>query len=114
MYYRFIVRPWLWLTTKTVENRVFQNMSVVEITDEVLGAYRFPVEQRLAAPGLRSGYPKRDYVRQFWQSDFDFLTMVWREWGLYYFDEAGILVLCDSPGAHHTRMATLPAPNVSH
>ncbi|GJH32352.1 type VI secretion system tip protein VgrG [Paraburkholderia hospita] len=101
MYYRFVVRPSLWLTKKTVDNRIFQNKSVVEITEEVLSEYDIVVEQRLGAPGFDNGYPARDYVRQFWCSDFDFLTRLWREWGLYYFYHGSTLVLCDSPGGHH-------------
>lgn len=99
-YYRVIVRPSLWLTKKTVENRIFQNKSVVEITEEILADHGIVVEQRLAAPSFVKGYPKRDFIRQFWCSDFDFLTMLWREWGLYYFYRGSTLVLCDSPGAH--------------
>ncbi|BCF92386.1 type VI secretion system Vgr family protein [Paraburkholderia largidicola] len=102
MYYRFIVRPSLWLTKKAVENRIFQNSNVVEITEDVLADYNIVVEQRLAAPGFRGGYPVRDYVRQFWCSDFEFLTMLWREWGIYYFYDGSKLVLCDSPGSHRT------------
>ncbi|MBP0588343.1 type VI secretion system tip protein VgrG [Paraburkholderia sp. LEh10] len=102
MYYRFIVRPSLWLTKKTVENRIFQNKNVVEITEEVLAAYNVVVEHRLGAPGFDNDYPVRDYVRQFWCSDFEFLTLLWREWGLYYFYEGSTLVLCDSPGGHHS------------
>ena len=33
------LRPWLWFLSKTHENRIFQNMSVVEIIEEVFGAY---------------------------------------------------------------------------
>ncbi|WP_227246693.1 type VI secretion system Vgr family protein [Paraburkholderia caribensis] len=100
MYYRFIVRPSLWLTKKTVENRIFQNRNVVEVTEEVLADYNIVVEQRLAAPGFDTTYPARDYVRQFWCSDFEFLTMLWREWGIYYLYDGSKLVLCDSPGSH--------------
>lgn len=101
-FYQFTVRPWLWLATRNRENRIFQNQSVVEITETVLTDRRYPFtfELRLAAPGLRGVYPKRDYVRQFWESDYDFLTRLWREWGLYFFMEGATLVLCDSPGSH--------------
>ncbi|EDZ98584.1 type VI secretion system Vgr family protein [Burkholderia sp. H160] len=100
-YYRVIVRPWLWLATRNCENRIFQNLSVVEITEQVLKqAYRFPIEMRLGALGLQGAYPKRDYVRQMWESDLSFLTRIWREWGIYYFFDGETLVLCDSPGAH--------------
>ncbi|MPW17181.1 type VI secretion system tip protein VgrG [Paraburkholderia sp. CNPSo 3157] len=104
MYYRFVVRPWLWLASRTVENRIFQNASVVEITEEILKSepYHFPVEWRLGAVGFRKGYPPRDYVRQFWQTDLEFLEQIWREWGIYYFFEGSTLVLCDSPGSHKT------------
>ncbi|APA85472.1 type VI secretion system tip protein VgrG [Paraburkholderia sprentiae WSM5005] len=100
-HYRFIVRPWLWLATKTCESRIFHDASVVDITDSILKErYHFPVLMELGAPGLCNGYPKRDYVRQMWESDFAFLTRIWREWGIYYLFDGMTLVLCDSPGSH--------------
>ncbi|NUX53566.1 type VI secretion system tip protein VgrG [Paraburkholderia sp. JPY418] len=100
-YYRLVVRPWLWLATKNCDSRIFQDASVVDITDRVLKErYHFPVVMELGAPGLRNGYPKRDYIRQMWESDFDFLTRIWREWGIYYLFDGMTLVLCDSPGSH--------------
>lgn len=101
-YYEIRVRPWLWLATLNRENRIFQNRNVVEITEAILGssAYPFTYELRLGPEGLRGIYPTRDYVRQLWESDFEFLTRLWREWGIYYFMDGSTLVLCDSPGAH--------------
>ncbi|GJH07360.1 type VI secretion system tip protein VgrG [Caballeronia novacaledonica] len=101
-YYQATVRPWFWLATRNRENRIFQNKSVVEITQAVLDSklYPFQYELRLAAPGLQGKYPKRDYVRQMWESDFHFLTRLWREWGVYFFMDDATLVLCDSPGGH--------------
>jgi type VI secretion system secreted protein VgrG len=103
VFYRFTVQPWLWLATQNQENRIFQNMSVDQITDAVLKDRRyggFPFELRLAASGLRGRYPTRDYVRQMWESDHAFLTRLWREWGLYFFMDGATLVIGDSPGAH--------------
>ncbi|WP_133645179.1 type VI secretion system Vgr family protein [Paraburkholderia flava] len=101
-YYTMRVRPWLWLATRNRENRLFQNQSAVAITETILGCARYPFryELRLGAVGLHGRYPVRDYVRQLWESDFDFLTRLWREWGIYYFMDGATLVLCDSPGAH--------------
>jgi len=99
--YRFTVRPWLWLATKNRESRIFQDASVVDITDRLLRErYPWPVLMELGGPGFGESYPKRDYVRQMWESDFDFLTRIWREWGIYYLFDGMTLVLCDSPGAH--------------
>ena len=102
-YYRFTVRPWLWIATQNRESRTYQNMDVVQVTETLLkgGNYPYPCEFRLGALGLKNGvYPKRDYIRQFWQSDYDFLTQIWREWGIYFLFDGLTLVLCDSPGSH--------------
>ncbi|CAE6872429.1 type VI secretion system Vgr family protein [Paraburkholderia domus] len=102
VYYQLVVRPWLWLATRNRENRIFQNQSVVEITESILKEknYPFRYELRLGAPGFRGIYPKRDYIRQCWESDYEFLSRLWREWGLYFFMDGSTLVLCDSPGSH--------------
>jgi type VI secretion system secreted protein VgrG len=84
--------------------RLFQDMSVVEITDAVLAAYTFPVDKRLTTPRPNSAWPKRDIQRQHWESDFTFLARLWQEWGIYFWfehsDGKHRLVLCDSIGAH--------------
>jgi type VI secretion system secreted protein VgrG len=102
-YYQFTVRPWLWLATQNCESRIWQNANVVEVTEEILkgGLYPYPYELRLGAVGLKNNvFPKRDYVRQYWESDYDMLTRVWREWGIYHVFDGMTLVLCDSPGSH--------------
>ncbi|MFM0228561.1 contractile injection system protein, VgrG/Pvc8 family, partial [Paraburkholderia dipogonis] len=100
MYYRLVVRPALWLTTKTSRSRIFQNRSVLDITSDVLRDYPVLYDMKVSAFRLRNGYPERDFVRQMWESDFHFLTRLWREWGLYYFEDNDRLVLCDAPGVH--------------
>lgn len=102
--YELTLRPWLWLATKNQDCRNFQDMSVLEITDEVLSAYTFPVENRLTTPRPNQVYPPRDIQRQHWESDYQFLCRLWQEWGIYYWfdhsDGKQRLVLCDSIGAH--------------
>ncbi|MFM0140914.1 type VI secretion system Vgr family protein, partial [Caballeronia grimmiae] len=101
VYYRFTVRPWLWLATQNRDNRVFQDMSVLDVTEAVLKSYTFPWDKRLAAVALNNNvFPKRDFIRQFWQSDYEFLKQLWTEWGLYYHFDGMKLMLCDSPGSH--------------
>ncbi|WP_371884773.1 type VI secretion system Vgr family protein [Caballeronia sp. S22] len=102
-YYQFTVRPWLWLASKNRDSRVFQDMNVLQVTEAVLksGNYKFPWQMRLAAVSLYNNvFPPRDFIRQFWQSDFEFLSQIWSEWGIYYHFDGMTLVLCDSPGSH--------------
>ncbi|CAN7759324.1 type VI secretion system tip protein VgrG [Caballeronia sp. LjRoot34] len=102
VYYQFTVRPWLWLASLNLENRIFQNQNVVEVSESILKekGYPFLYELRLAAPGFKGTYPKRDYIRQCQESDFQFLSRLWREWGLTFFMDGATLVLCDSSGSH--------------
>ncbi|WP_334040375.1 type VI secretion system Vgr family protein [Burkholderia ambifaria] len=101
--YALTLRPWLWHATKNCDCRIFQDMSVVEITDAVLSSYPFPAEKRLTTPRPNKAWPKRDIQRQHLESDWTFLQRLWEEWGIYYFFEHSEgkhrLVLCDSMGA---------------
>lgn len=101
--YALTLRPWLWHATKNCDCRIFQDMSVLEITDAVLSSYPFPVEKRLTTPRPNKAWPKRDIQRQHFESDWTFLQRLWEEWGIYYFFEHSEgkhrLVLCDAMGA---------------
>jgi type VI secretion system secreted protein VgrG len=97
MFYRFRLRPWLWLATLNRENRAFMDMSVEEISRAVLEKYPYPVEWQLGGPGYgRKVYPKRDYQRQFWESDWDYLDRLWQEWGITFHFDGITLVLRDN------------------
>jgi len=98
-YYRIRLRPLLWLATLNRENRTFRDKTVREITDEILKPYLFMVRWKLlgALNGTRP-YPKRDYQRQFWQSDFSYLDQLWQEWGITFYFEGATLVLTDNAG----------------
>jgi type VI secretion system secreted protein VgrG len=101
--YALTLRPWLWHATKELDCRIFQDMSVIEITDAVLSDYPFPVEKRLTTPRPNKVWPKRDIQRQHGESDWTFLQRLWEEWGIFYFFEHSEgkhrLVLCNSMGA---------------
>ncbi|RQS26678.1 type VI secretion system tip protein VgrG [Burkholderia sp. Bp8992] len=118
--YAVTLRPWFWLATKNCDCRIFQDMSVIEITDAVLAAYLFPVDKRLTPPRPNKTWPKRDIQRQHYESDWTFLQRLWEEWGIFYFFEHDEgkhrLVLCDSIAAlkpHGNAYSTIryQAPN---
>ncbi|WP_250474465.1 type VI secretion system Vgr family protein [Caballeronia sp. GAFFF1] len=97
--YSLKVRPWLFISTLNQDSRIWLGQDIVQITQDVLDAYPFPYELRLAGPGGGGAYPKRDYQRQYWESDFALLDRLWQEWGITYFFDGITLVLCDSPAA---------------
>jgi len=97
MFYRFRLRPALWLASLNRENRAFMDKDVVEITREVLKKYPIEVRYRLSGPGgQKSYYPKRDYTRQWFESDWNFLDRLWQEFGVTFFQQGDTLVLFDN------------------
>ena len=94
-FYRLRIRPWLWLATLNQDSRIFQDRTVVEISETILKKYPFHYELRLAGPGFGRQYPKRDYQRMFWESDWGYLNRLWQEWGIAFFFQGPTLVLCD-------------------
>jgi type VI secretion system secreted protein VgrG len=97
--YKLTLRPWLHLATLTSDCRIYQNQTVVQILDELLGGYGFAVDKRLI-----ERYPVRDYQTQYNESDFAFFARLCQEWGISYFfahDEGKHrLVLVDNMGAY--------------
>jgi type VI secretion system secreted protein VgrG len=97
------VRPWFWLLTRAQNCRIFQEMTVVEIVDEVFSEHGFPhVKWR------KSGtYTARNYCVQYRETDYDFICRLLEEEGLYfYFDnkmdanKIEELVFSDGVGGH--------------
>lgn len=107
--YRVTLRPWLWLATLTSDYKIFQDQSAVQIIDQVLADYPYPVEKRLdiekyaIQPESDANEP-RNFQVQYGETDFDFIQRLMEEWGIYWFFEhtegTHRLVLCDHVGAH--------------
>ncbi len=97
--YRATVRPWLWYLTRTSDCKIFQNKSVVEILEEVLGEYGFAFEKKLSA-----SYRQWDYCVQYQETDFAFVSRLMEHEGIYYYfkheKNQHTLVLADDMGAH--------------
>ncbi|CAB3754369.1 type IV secretion protein Rhs [Burkholderia sp. MSh2] len=100
--YELELRPWLYRATLTQDCRLFQDMTVVDITDAVLSKYPYPVDKRLGA--FLGVYPKRDVQRQASETDWAFLQRLWEEWGIWWWfehdDGRQRLVLSDAMGGH--------------
>lgn len=84
--YRLVVEPWLAFLRRRRDSYVFQNQSVPEIVDEVLGDY---LGQGALLPAWRwqlaeaSRYPPRSLCIQHQESDHDFVLRLLAEEGLF-------------------------------
>ncbi|MFM0048698.1 type VI secretion system Vgr family protein [Caballeronia grimmiae] len=105
MVYEFTLRPPLHLATLNQESRAFFGKDVIAITRDVLSRYPMQVNYRLGVWGFANRvFPKRDYQRQAWESDYQFLRRLWEEWGLWFWFEHSDghcrMVLTDLMSAH--------------
>jgi type VI secretion system secreted protein VgrG len=98
--YRATLRPWFWLLTRTSNCRIFQQKTIPEIIKQVFRDHGFSDFE----DALSESYPSWEYLVQYRESDFDFVSRLLEQAGIYYFfkHESGrhSLVLADSPGAH--------------
>ena len=96
--YRAEIVPRLWLLTRTQQSRVFAQQTVPQIVRQVLRDVS-DVELRLVA-----SYQQRDYCVQYRESDFDFISRLMEEEGIFYFfkhtQDGHTMVLADTPAGH--------------
>ena len=100
--YRAVIRPWFWFLTRTSDCRIFQEMKVPDIIKQVfrdLGYSDFE-------DTLSGNYRNWDYCVQYRESDFNFVSRLMEQEGIYYYfkHEQGkhTLVLSDSISSHQT------------
>jgi type VI secretion system secreted protein VgrG len=100
--YRLKVYPWLWFLTRTSDCRIFQNKTVPQIIKEVFKDFDFAyVEDK-----LRGSYRTWDYCVQYRETDFNFVSRLMEQEGIYYYfvhiDGKHTLYLADDYGSHKT------------
>jgi len=97
--YRITARPWLWLLTRASNVRIFQEKSVPDIVKEVFADYSGSVKVQLTG-----SYKPRTYCVQYRESDFNFVSRLLEEEGIFYWfehsEDKHDLVLADAPSAH--------------
>ena len=96
--YRATMVPWLWLLSKSADSRIFQNLSIPEIVEKVFqkrGFQDFSLR-------LQGSYEKRTYCVQYRETDFNFVSRLLEEEGIFYFFEhkkgKHTLVIADNSG----------------
>jgi type VI secretion system secreted protein VgrG len=99
--YRATIVPWLWFLTRTADCRIFQEKTAPQIIEKVFTDHGFNDFQLK----LSTTYPKREYCVQYRETDFNFVSRLMEQEGIYYFfeheDGKHTLVLADSISAHN-------------
>ena len=112
--YRFTARPWLWLLTRSSDCRIFQKKKVPDIVKTIFEKYPAAAfENRLTG-----SYSEWDYCVQYRETDFNFVSRLMEQEGIYYFFEhkegKHTLVLADSPSAHSPFDGYASVPFIPH
>lgn len=99
--YRAEVVPWLWLLTCTRDCRIYQNKTVPQIVEAV---FQDLSQTDFDAAQIKGTHNAREYCVQYRESDFDFVSRLLEQEGIFYFfrHEQGkhTLVLADQKGAY--------------
>lgn len=97
--YQATIQPWLWFLTRTADCRIFQEMTVPEIIKKVFSEWGHPFEDKLTR-----SYHSWEYCVQYRETDFNFVSRLMEQEGIYYFfeHENGVhkLMLADDYSAH--------------
>jgi type VI secretion system secreted protein VgrG len=113
--YRLTVRPWLWLLTRSSDCRIFQEKSVIEIIEEIFHEYP---DANYDVTRLIESYEPREYCVQYRESDFNFVSRLLEQEGIYYYfqheDGKHKMVLVDSMGAHRKVPGYESIPFIPH
>lgn len=75
------IRPWFWMLTLARNTRMFQEMTVKEIIEQVLEEHGFSDFEIKTT----ETYQMREYCVQYRETDFAFLSRLMEEEGLYYY-----------------------------
>lgn len=108
--YNATLVPWLWFLTRTANCRIFQGESVPDIIKKVFRDHGFTD----FVDHLSGEYRVWDYCVQYRESDFDFVSRLMEQEGIYYYfshaNNKHELHFSDSSSAHSaaSNYATVP------
>ncbi|MFW2072510.1 type VI secretion system Vgr family protein [Acinetobacter gerneri] len=97
--YKITLVPWLWLLTKTSNYKIYQHKTVLQIIEEILEPYPYPVDYRCS-----QDYPVLDFQAQYGEDDYSFIKRLMQEHSInFHFEHSQnhlTLVLSDHNAAY--------------
>src|SRR6266436_4152271 len=99
-HYHAEIVPWLWFLTRRADCRIFQNMTIPDIVAKVFKDRGFGDFRN----SLQGGFEQREYCVQYRETDFNFVSRLMEQYGIYYFFEheqnKHTLVMGNKPSVH--------------
>jgi len=99
-YYQAEIVPWFWFLTRTADCQIFQQKSIPEIIKKVFQDHGFQDFQ----DRTQASYQQREYVVQYRETAFNFVSRLMEEYGIFYFFEhdqnSHKLIFADKPQVH--------------
>ncbi len=96
-YYTAKIVPQVWILTQISQSRIFQHLSVPDILKKVLTGFEVSYE-------LEGTYKPRNYCVQYGETNFDFISRLMEEEGIFYYFEhqngKHKMIIADSPKTH--------------
>ena len=80
--YRAEFVPWLWFLSLSSDCKIFQNLSVLEIVEQVFKAQGFSDFQ---TSKCTKSYAKREFCVQYRETHLNFVSRLMEEEGIFYF-----------------------------
>jgi type VI secretion system secreted protein VgrG len=98
--YQATMVPWLWLLLLTTNSRIFQKLSTPDIVEKIFKEKGFSDFKMR----LQGTYEPREYCVQYRETDFNFVSRLLEEEGIYYFfeheDGKHTMIIADAPAEH--------------
>lgn len=106
--YRITLRSWFWLLTKRSNSRILQDKPVLEVLNAVFEDSPIKSFSKTKFDNVIGSHPLHNYCVQYQESDYNFLSRLMEEEGVYYWfdchDAPGTMHLSDASDIAHEKL----------
>jgi type VI secretion system secreted protein VgrG len=98
--YRLVLKPWLWLLSRTTDCQIFSELSVPDIVQKIFTEAGFTDFEL----NLSENYDPLEYCVQYRETDLAFVSRLMEMYGIYYYHKHEVgkhtVVLADAKSSH--------------